>query len=57
MSLPAKFAIDDSMFIFPAYGRQEVRRDPNIKALPLKKGTGILFQKSCKLSQSKGGIR
>jgi len=33
---PEKFSIDDSMFIFPAYGDKEIRRGPNIKALPLK---------------------
>jgi aconitate hydratase len=33
---PDKFHVDDSMFIFPAYDQREIRRGPNIKALPLK---------------------
>lgn len=36
VELPKKFSIDDSMFIFPADDKIEVRRGPNIKALPLK---------------------
>ncbi len=36
VEMPEKFAVDDSMFIFPEYGNKEVRRGPNIKALPLK---------------------
>lgn len=36
IDLPEKFAVDDSMFIFPALDNREIRRGPNIKALPLK---------------------
>ncbi|MFZ7104154.1 MAG: aconitate hydratase [Peptococcaceae bacterium] len=35
IEIPEKFTIDDSMFIYPAYKNQEIRRGPNIKALPL----------------------
>jgi aconitate hydratase len=36
VEMPEKFAIDDSMFIFPAFDNREIRRGPNIKPLPLK---------------------
>lgn len=36
VELPEKFAVDDSMFIVPAFDNREIRRGPNIKALPLK---------------------
>lgn len=36
VELLEKFTVDDSMFIFPGEDKKEVRRGPNIKALPLK---------------------
>ncbi|ATW25121.1 aconitate hydratase [Candidatus Formimonas warabiya] len=35
VALPERFAVDDSMFIFPAFDQREIRRGPNIKALPV----------------------
>ncbi|MFZ5943812.1 MAG: aconitate hydratase [Bacillota bacterium] len=35
VKMPEKFAVDDSMFIFPDFVNKEIRRGPNIKALPL----------------------
>ncbi|MEL7568286.1 MAG: aconitate hydratase [Dehalobacterium sp.] len=36
VNIPEKFAVDDSMFIFPVCDNRKIRRGPNIKALPLK---------------------
>ena len=36
VTIPKNFAVDDSMFIFPEFNNKEIRRGPNIKALPLK---------------------